>query len=228
MIGNVRPWSQATPEDNDYSDYLMDRTVLLDMVPVSHSAYLLLRKMLSTKAQLRPSLAAIRAEVLAMDTFFLSEAEAASYGWADRMEKLKMRKSCAARGVVALSSRRSSETTSSGLSDGHFETCSLGSETSVSCYSTTSSSSAFDSSSAESSDVPATPPARAAVVGAFKRRMDNSSLRVLVSGVAWATGRPVDICLEAVKPRVVNPSLQVLVSGVAWVTGRPVDICLEA
>ena len=113
MIGNVRHWSQATPEDNDYS-YLMDRTVLFDMLPVSHSAYLL-RKILSTKAQLRPSLAAIRADVLAMDTFFLSEAEAASFGWADRMEKLKMRKSRAARGVVMrMSSRRSSETSSSG------------------------------------------------------------------------------------------------------------------
>ena len=224
MIANVWPWSQATPEDNDYSDYLMDRTVLLNMVPVSHSAYLLLRKMLSTKAQLRPSLAAIHTEVLVMDTFFLSEAEAASCRWEDRMEKQKMCKLRAARGVVArMSSRRLSETSSSGLSDGRFETCSLGSESSASCYSTTSLSSAFDSSSAELRDVPAMPPALVAMVGVAKRRMDNSSLRVLVSGVAWATGRPVD----AVKPRVVNPSLQVLVSGVAWATGRPVDIYLE-
>jgi len=94
----------------------------------------------------------------------------------------------------------------------------LGSESSASCYLTTSLSSVFDSSSAESRDVPATPPALVAMVGVAKCRMDNSSLRVLVSGVAWA----------AAKPRVVNPSLQVLVSGVAWATGRPVDICLKA
>jgi serine/threonine protein kinase len=47
MIAGVRPWWMATPEDKDYSDYLMDRTVLFDMLPVSNSAYLLLRSIFS-------------------------------------------------------------------------------------------------------------------------------------------------------------------------------------
>ena len=161
MIGNARPWSLATPENSDYSDYLMDRAVLFDMLPVSHSAYLLLRKLFSTKAEQRPTLAAIRAEVLSIDTFFLTDAEAAGCGWAERMEKQMLRK-VGARGVVAgPPSHRSSETSSSGSY--RFETCSLGSS-SASCYSNGSSSSAFDSSSAESSELPATPPAPVAQV----------------------------------------------------------------
>ena len=174
MIANVRPWWAATPEDTDYSDYLMDRTVLFDMLPVSDSAYQLLRKIFSPKPERRPSLATIRAEVLVMDTFFLTEAEAANCGWTDRLEKQMMRK-MRAFGAVAVSSEMSSSSES-------LETCSLGSS-SASRNSTGSSSSAFDSSSAESSDLPVTPPAPVADV---VRTMDKASLVVLVSRLAAA------------------------------------------
>ncbi|KAH9039852.1 hypothetical protein EDB85DRAFT_1887259 [Lactarius pseudohatsudake] len=181
MIGSVRPWSLATPEDSDYSHYLMDRTVLFEKLPVSHTAYLLLRKIFSTKAELRPSLAAIRTEVLAMDTFFLTDSEAGNCGWGDRMEKQKLRK-LRARGVrvVAPPSRRSSDTSSSGSY--RFETCSLGSS-SGSRYSCGSSSSAFGSSSGDSIELPATPPAP---VAEAVRTMDKASGLVLVSRVAAA------------------------------------------
>ena len=66
MIGNVRPWSLAIPEDNDYNDYLLNRSVPFDRLPV-HATYLLLRKFFSTRSEPRPSLAAIRSEVVAMD-----------------------------------------------------------------------------------------------------------------------------------------------------------------
>ncbi|KAH8984154.1 kinase-like domain-containing protein [Lactarius hatsudake] len=180
MIGNVRPWSLATPEDSDYSYYLMNRTVLFDKLPVSHSAYLLLRKIFSTKPELRPSLAAIRTEVLAMDTFFLTSSEAGNCGWGDRMEKQKLRK-LRARGVVSPPSRHSSADTSSSGSY-RFETCSLGSS-SGSRYSCGSSSSAFDSSSGESIELPATPPAPVAEV---IRTMDKASRSVLVQRVVAA------------------------------------------
>ncbi len=159
MIASVRPWSLATPEDNDYSDYLMDRTVLFDILPVSHSAYLLLRKIFSTKPERRLSLAAIRAEVLALDTFFLTDAEAAECGWADRLEKQMLRKMRAC-GTVAVAPT-----------------------TSESRYSTGSSSSAFDSSSAESSELPATPPTPATEV---VRTMDKTSRVMLAPRVAAA------------------------------------------
>ena len=168
MIGNARPWYLATPEDKDYSEYLMDRTVLFDMLPVSQAAYMLLKKIFSAKPEQRPSLAAIRAEVLAMDTFFLTTAEAARCRWADRMEKQMLRK-IRGRGVAAPSSDS-------------FETCSLGSS-SASRYSSGSSSSAFDSSSADSSDLPATPPAPVVEV---VRTMDKASRLVLVPRVVAA------------------------------------------
>ncbi|KAH9079689.1 kinase-like domain-containing protein [Lactarius deliciosus] len=178
MIGSVRPWSLASPEDDDYSDYLMDRAILFEVLPVSHSAYLLLRKIFSTIPERRPSLAAIRAEVLALDTFFLTDAEAAECGWADRLEKQMLRKMRACGAIaVAPATRRSSETSSS---SGSFESCSLGSS-SGSCYSNGSSSSAFDSSSAESSELPATPPAPVANI---IRTMDKTSHVVLAPCVA--------------------------------------------
>ena len=174
MIGNARPWSQATPENGDYSNYLMDRTVLFDMLPVSHSAYLLLRKLFSIKAEQRPTLAAIRAEVLAMDTFFLTDKEAAGCGWADRMEKLMLRKvgaPCARVVAAAPPSCRSSDTSSGSY---RFETCSLGSS-SASRYS--------NGSSSSEPSFPATPPVPVAEVLCT---MNKASRLVLVPHVAAA------------------------------------------
>ena len=159
MIGNVRPWSFAIPEDKNYSEYLLNRSVLFDKLPISHSAYLLLRKIFSTRPELRPSLAAIRAEVVAMDTFFLSDEEAIGCGWVERLDK-QMQRKIRARGAAAPPSRRSSKIPAG--SD-CFETCTLGSS-SASRYSTGASTSAFDSSSAKSSDMPATPRAPVAEV----------------------------------------------------------------
>ena len=159
MIGNVRPWSLAIPEDKEYSDYLMDRSVLFDRLPVSHSGYLLLRKIFSTRPELRPSLAAIRAEVVAMDTFFLSDEEAIGCGWVERLNK-RMQLKIRARGAAAPPSRCSSKTS---FGSDCFVTCSLGSS-SASRYSTGTSTSTFDSSSAESDVMPGTPPAPVAEV----------------------------------------------------------------
>lgn len=158
----------ATQEDRDYSDYLMDRTVLFDMLPVSNSAYLLLRRIFSPKPERRPSLAKIRAEVLAMDTFFLTDAEAETCGWADRLQKLMQRKMRAC--GVAPTTRQSFEMSLSSS----FES------SSASRNSYGSSTSAFDSSSAESSDWPATPPAPVAHI---VRTFDKASLVALASGV---------------------------------------------
>ncbi|KAI0301729.1 kinase-like domain-containing protein [Multifurca ochricompacta] len=157
MISNVRPWTLATPEDKDYNDYMMDRTILFDVLPVSYPAYLLLRKIFGTQPEHRPSLATIRMEVLMMDTFFLTDEEAAECGWKDRIEKKKMRK-MRVYGGAAFSSRRSSVTSSGS----NYESCTESSSPS-SRYSYGSSSSAFDSSSAESSQRLVTPPAQAAV-----------------------------------------------------------------
>jgi hypothetical protein len=102
----------------------------------------------------RPSLDEIRREVLAMDTFFLTDREAFICGWADRLEKnmrLKM-------GVPMISSCCSDETSSVSC---YPPTSSSSCSSSASCYSCGSSSSAFESISLESSAAPATPPAPA-------------------------------------------------------------------
>ena len=145
MIGNIRPWSSASPEDRDYSGYLMEHATLLDVLPVSDAAYSLLVQIFSPIPECRPSLDQLRKWVLSIDTFFLTEREAAICGWADRLEKRMQRK------MVVLSS--SDETSSC-------EPCS--SNTSASYNSSGSSSSAFESISLASSPLlPATPPAPA-------------------------------------------------------------------
>ena len=157
MIGNVRPWTLASPEDRDYNDYLVDRTILYDMLPVSDAAYTLLTKIFSHHPERRPSLAAIREEVLAMDTFFLSNAEAARWGWGEGIEKKLLRKMGKFE-IPSASSRRSEETSSGSFYSG------TSASSSASCYSCGSSSSAFELSSSESSHLPITPPARAVEV----------------------------------------------------------------
>jgi hypothetical protein len=147
MIANIRPWSLASPEDRDYKDYLVDRTILFDTLLISDATYDLLTKIFSPRPERRPSLAEIRAEVLAMDTFFPTDEEAAKYGWSERMER-KLQWKMAKCGIL---SRRSDETSS-----GSCYPC-----TSASCNSSGSSSSAFESISLESGPLPATPPAPA-------------------------------------------------------------------
>ncbi len=153
MIANVRPWTLASPGDRDYDDYLMDRAILLDVLPVSDGAYSLLTKIFSPRPERRPSLDDIRREVIAMDTFFLTDREAAICGWADRLEKKLRRKmgmgNC---GVPSMSSRRSNETSSGS----YYPPTSCSS--SASRYSSGSSSSAFESTSLDSSAAPVTPP----------------------------------------------------------------------
>jgi hypothetical protein len=157
MTSNVRPWTLASPEDRDYSDYLMDRAILLDVLPVSDGTYSLLTKIFSPRPECRPSLDEIRREVLAMDTFFLTDREAAICGWADRLEK-KLRRKMGKCGVPSISSRCSDEMTSGS----YYPPTSSSSFSSTSRYSCGSSSSAFESISLESSPAPVTPPAPAA------------------------------------------------------------------
>jgi hypothetical protein len=156
MIANVRPWQVASPEDRDYNDFLMDRAILLDLLPVSDDAYSLFTKIFSPRPERRPSLNDIRAEVLAMDTFFLTDREAAICGWADRLEK-KLQRKMGKCGVPSMPSRRSESESSSG----YYLNSSDSSSSSGSRYSSGSSSSAFESISLDSSAPPVTPPAPA-------------------------------------------------------------------
>jgi serine/threonine protein kinase len=156
MTSNVRPWMLASPEDRDYSDFLMDRSILLDVLPVSDDTYGLLTKIFSPRPEYRPSLDEIRKEVLAMDTFFLTDREAAICGWGGRFEKKLLRK-MGKREVPSTPSRGSDETSSGS----YYPPTSSSSYSSSSRYTSGSSTSAFESISLESSPAPVTPPAPA-------------------------------------------------------------------
>lgn len=173
MIANVRPWKLASPEDRDFSDFLMDRAILLDVLPVSDNAYSLLTRMFSPRPERRPSLDQIRREVLAMETFFLTDREAAICGWADRLEN-KLRRKMGKCGEEA-SSTPSRCSSADEISSGSYYPRT---PSSSSRYSSGSSSSAFESISLGSSFAPATPPAPA--VEAFYA-MDNKKAVILVN-----------------------------------------------
>ncbi|KAI9507747.1 kinase-like domain-containing protein [Russula earlei] len=147
MIANRCPWRSASPDDRDYNDYLVDRAVLLDVLPVSDAAYSLLKKIFSPIPERRPSLAEIRMEVLAVDTFFLTDKEAARFGCPEK----KLQRKSVMCGIPSVSPSPSDETSASCYS------C-------TSRYSCGSSSSAFESISLESSGLPITPPTPAVEV----------------------------------------------------------------
>jgi hypothetical protein len=151
MIANVRPWSKASPEDRRYNNFLVDRTMLYKTLPISDAARTFLTEIFSPLPEHRPSLAAIREKVLAMDTFFLSPEKELEW----KATKLGT--------SFVPASRHLSEETSSGS---YYSGTSESSSSSASCYSSGSSSSAFDSTSSESewSILPITPPARAVEV----------------------------------------------------------------
>jgi hypothetical protein len=158
MIANVRPWTVASPEDHHYADYMGDRTMLYDVLPISDGAYTLLTKIFSSRPECRPSLAAIREEVLAMDTFFVSDGEAARWGWKGRVEKKLQQKMMGGKiGTCSARPRCSEETSSGSFYSGT-------SSSSASFYSDGSSSSAFESISLRSSPLPITPPVKAVEV----------------------------------------------------------------
>ena len=154
VIANIRPWSLASPEDRDYNDYLVDRTILFDTLLISDPTYDLLTKIFSPRPERRPSLAQIRAEVLAMDTFFPTDKEAAKYGWSERMEKTLQLKMAKCGMIPSAASSCLSDESSSG-------SCYPCTSSSASCNSIGSFSSAFESVSLELGSLPATPPAPA-------------------------------------------------------------------
>ena len=82
----------ASPEDRDYNNYLLNHSILFDTLLISDATYALLTTIFSPRPECRPSLAEIRAEVLATDTFFPSDDDASVYGLTERMKKRTMAK----------------------------------------------------------------------------------------------------------------------------------------
>ena len=55
MIANDLPWALESPSDDDYDDFLEDRTMLFDTLPISDAAHFLLKRMFSPRPERRLS-----------------------------------------------------------------------------------------------------------------------------------------------------------------------------
>jgi hypothetical protein len=178
MIATVRPWTCASPEDRDYNDYLCDRAILLDVLPLSDGAYSLLTQILSPTAERRPSLATIRSEVLGIERFFLTDAEAARWGWGQGVEKKLRQMMAKINGQAQSTSSDLTVATTSGSCYSSTPDCS-----SESRYSCGSSSSAFESISLESSPLPVTPPSPAVENFDLLEKLEELALSVTTPNV---------------------------------------------
>ncbi|KAI0259705.1 kinase-like domain-containing protein [Gloeopeniophorella convolvens] len=139
-LGRKHKAYSAESDDNDFADFIIDRTIICDVLPLSDAAFRLLRGVFSMRPERRPSLAALRAQVLAIDTFFLTDCEARCSGWADRMNLQALRKKYARKPMPAPPAATAPKA--------------VAVSSSASVYSSTSS----EDSSAPSSPLPATPP----------------------------------------------------------------------
>jgi serine/threonine protein kinase len=75
MATGRNPWRSARRSDDYFAAFLEEPDFLRTMLPLSNSVIALLRRILVLDPQARISIAEIRAEVLAIDTFFMTAAE---------------------------------------------------------------------------------------------------------------------------------------------------------
>jgi serine/threonine protein kinase len=75
MITGRSPWLSAVCSDESFRAYLQDPNYLHTMLPLSKSASSLLRRILALNPLARLSIAEIRAEILGLDTFYMTESE---------------------------------------------------------------------------------------------------------------------------------------------------------
>ncbi|KAJ7094655.1 serine/threonine protein kinase, negative regulator of sexual conjugation and meiosis [Mycena belliarum] len=75
MICGRNPWKAAEPADECFASFLTDNDFLLRSLPISQGVNNILKRCFRLHPPARPSISQIRAEVLKLDTFFMSETE---------------------------------------------------------------------------------------------------------------------------------------------------------
>lgn len=84
MIGGLVPWEKASLNDPELRSFLINPFFLQTIIPISTRAQRLIRRILALDPSRRLSLREIRAEVIKMPTFFMTDREIA---WASQDAK---------------------------------------------------------------------------------------------------------------------------------------------
>ena len=80
MITSRSPWTKAVTSDGCFVDFLLNENYLREMLPISEGANALFRRIFAFEPSERITLSALRKEIIALDTFFMTDDEIARAG----------------------------------------------------------------------------------------------------------------------------------------------------
>ena len=84
MITGRAPWTKAVTTDACFVEYLLNENYLREMLPVSQEANDLFRKIFACEPSERITISALRKEIIALETFYMTDYEIARAGEAVR------------------------------------------------------------------------------------------------------------------------------------------------
>lgn len=80
MISCRSPWTKAVTSDTCFMEYLLNENYLREMLPISEGVHSILRRIFTCEPSERITLSALRKEIVALDTFFMTDDEIARAG----------------------------------------------------------------------------------------------------------------------------------------------------